>query len=395
MGLFSRSEGGLMDVIRCDEQDYLIWKWQPETKKQGKTNKENAIRFGSSIRVKDGEVAVLVYRQKNGVLQDFLVGPYDDILKTDNLPVLTEILGVAYDGKSPFQAEVYYINLSSIIQIPFVIPYFDVYDPRFDDFACPVTVRGKITFSIVNHEQFIKLHRLINFSLEQFSEQVKSGIQKYTKHFIGNAPRKYGFPVVQIERFILELSDALKIKLTSEMLNDFGVTLKRVDIHSIECDKNSEEYKKLYKLTGKQTTKKVIFETNMGMIDSALTDIDDLTDSHARRKIDREDVQRRNKLSAEKEFEISSDWYSKFFDIFKKKDSNPIVSDVQAEPQYFISINGESKGPFNKNSVSEMIKANIINNQTFIWREGMKEWKKISEIPEFTSFFMPPPPPTL
>jgi len=28
MGLFSRNndEGGLMDVIRCDEKEYLIWK---------------------------------------------------------------------------------------------------------------------------------------------------------------------------------------------------------------------------------------------------------------------------------------------------------------------------------------------------------------------------------
>jgi hypothetical protein len=30
MGLFSKkSEGGLMDVIRCDEQEYLVWKWRP------------------------------------------------------------------------------------------------------------------------------------------------------------------------------------------------------------------------------------------------------------------------------------------------------------------------------------------------------------------------------
>ena len=29
MGLFNKKEGGLMDVIRCDEQDYLIWKWRP------------------------------------------------------------------------------------------------------------------------------------------------------------------------------------------------------------------------------------------------------------------------------------------------------------------------------------------------------------------------------
>ena len=30
MGLFGKkSEGGMMDVIRCDEQEYLVWKWRP------------------------------------------------------------------------------------------------------------------------------------------------------------------------------------------------------------------------------------------------------------------------------------------------------------------------------------------------------------------------------
>jgi hypothetical protein len=33
MGLFGKkSEGGLMDVIRCDEQEYLVHKWRPKSK---------------------------------------------------------------------------------------------------------------------------------------------------------------------------------------------------------------------------------------------------------------------------------------------------------------------------------------------------------------------------
>ena len=75
MGLFgNKKEGGLMDVIRCDEQEYLVWKWRPSGDADS-TKKENAIRYGSSLRVKDGELAVFVYKQKNGDNQDFIVGP--------------------------------------------------------------------------------------------------------------------------------------------------------------------------------------------------------------------------------------------------------------------------------------------------------------------------------
>ena len=29
MGLFDKKDGGFMNVIRCDEPSYLIWKWHP------------------------------------------------------------------------------------------------------------------------------------------------------------------------------------------------------------------------------------------------------------------------------------------------------------------------------------------------------------------------------
>ena len=81
-------------------------------------------------------------------MQDFIVGPYYQTIETSNFPVLASIIGLAYDGGTPFQAEVYFINLARIIQIKFGVPFFDVYDPRFNDFGVPVAVRGTISFKI-------------------------------------------------------------------------------------------------------------------------------------------------------------------------------------------------------------------------------------------------------
>ncbi len=99
-----------MNQIRCDESSYLIWKWCPKDSQEG-SNRENAIRWGSSLRVKDGEVAVFVYKQENGLMQDYIEGPFDKIIETKNFPVLASIVGLAYGGGTPFQAEVYFINL--------------------------------------------------------------------------------------------------------------------------------------------------------------------------------------------------------------------------------------------------------------------------------------------
>ena len=97
MSLFNRNNhnGGFIDEIRCDEPSYLIWKWHPAGSQPGNNSRENAIRWGSSLRVKDGEVAVFVYPQKDGTAQDFVEGPSDQIIKTENFPVLASIVGLA------------------------------------------------------------------------------------------------------------------------------------------------------------------------------------------------------------------------------------------------------------------------------------------------------------
>ena len=136
MSIFDKiKKNNLMDEIRCDEPQYLIWKWHPSGTIAGENKRENAIRWGSSLRVKDGEVAVFVYKQEDGLMQDFIVGPFDQTIKTANFPVLASIIGLAYEGGTPFQAEVYFINIARIIQVKFALPFFDVYDPRFADFG--------------------------------------------------------------------------------------------------------------------------------------------------------------------------------------------------------------------------------------------------------------------
>ena len=197
MALFRKEKtGGFMDEIRCDEPSYLIWKWHPAGVQQGLGDRENAIRWGSSLRVKDGEVAVFVYNQKDGTMQDYIEGPYDEIIKTTNFPVLASIVGLAYDGGTPFQAEVYYINLARVIQIKFGVPFFDIYDPRFLDYGIPVAVRGTISFKISDYKEFIKLNRLNTFTLESFQKQIRDAVCRYVKDVVANASGQNNIAVI-------------------------------------------------------------------------------------------------------------------------------------------------------------------------------------------------------
>ena len=262
MGLFSKQKtGGFMDEIRCDEPSYLIWKWHPAGSQLGTNDRENSIRWGSSLRVKDGEVAVFVYKQKDGMMQDFIEGPFDQILKTANLPILASIVGLAYEGGTPFQAEVYFINLARIIQTRFAVPFFDVYDPRFSDFGVPIAVRGTISFRITDYREFIKLHRLNSFNLDDFQKQIRDAVSRYVKDTVANAPAAHNIPVIQIETKTAQINDAIEYDLKERLKESFGVDISGVDIGAMEIDRSSEGYQQLMAVTKDLTVAKTRAET--------------------------------------------------------------------------------------------------------------------------------------
>jgi len=444
MGLFGKkSEGGLMDVIRCDEQEYLVWKWRPSGEANS-TKKENAIRFGSSLRVKDGELAVFVYKQKDGENQDFILGPHDQTIKTANFPILTSIVGSAFGGASPFQAEIYFINLSGNVQIKFGIPYFDVFDPRFLDFAVPMAVRGTITFNITDYKGFIKLNRLINFELDDFKKQIKDAVTKYIKGVVTNIPADNGMPVLQMERKILEINDLVAKYLGSRLETDFGVNMKGLDIATLEVDKEAEGYAELRKVTAEQTTKTVGAQTDVNIKNLQDTQEINATNMEETLRIQREEAQRAQKLQTEGQ-NISVHQLNQQTEVAKTAaesmgkmgsgggtgtgggmmDPGSMMASMamggavgsgmagavggmmqgmneqkQTPPpppqvQYNVSVNGQQSGPFGWQQLLQMVQSGQITKDTYVWKQGMAGWELAGNVQELSSLFgvVPPPPP--
>jgi membrane protease subunit (stomatin/prohibitin family) len=157
------------------------------------------------------------------------------------------------------------INLSGNVQVRFGIPYFDVFNPRFLDFAVPMTARGTITFNLTDYKAFIKLNRLINFELEDFNKQIKDAVTKYVKGVITNIPADTGIPVLQMERKLLEINEIVAAYLKPRLENDFGVNMKGLDLATIEVDKESQGYAELRKVNAEQTTKTTVAQTDVNI----------------------------------------------------------------------------------------------------------------------------------
>mgnify|MGYP002520613842 CR=1 FL=1 len=444
MGLFGRGKGGgLMNVIRCDETEYLVWKWRPLGQEVNSTSRENAIRYGSSLRVKDGEVAVFVYKQKDGPCQDFIVGPYDDTIKTANFPVLSSIVGLAFGGESPFQAEVYYINLQGSNQVRFAVPYFDVADPRLPDYPVPVAVRGTLTFALENYKNFIKLNRLIDFSLDAFKKQIKDVLVRKIKGLVANVPSDLGMPVVQMERKIDEISEFLETKL-KDRIDEFGVKMKHLDIGAIEIDKDSDAYQQVKSLTGDITARTMRVQADLNIQNLKDTQALNMENMKETMRIQREEGQYAQHLQTQQN-NLGAFTAGLQADVLKTGAQNlgqmgsinmgsgqgntmnpagmmtgmmmgsalgnqmagmmnnmgqQMQNSMNTPPpmpnvQYMVSVNGQQAGPFTVPQLQQMAMAGQITKETYVWKQGMVQWELAGNVQELNILFAPtcPPPP--
>ncbi len=445
MGIFSRGKsGGVMNVIRCDEEEYMVWKWRPEGQDVNSTSRENSIRYGSSLRVKDGEMAVFVYKQKGGQTQDFIMGPYDDTIKTANFPVLSSIVGMAFGGESPFQAEVYFINLQGNNQLRLGIPFFDVFDPRLPDHGIPMAVRGTMTFNLTDYQNFIKLNRLVDFNQEQFMKQIKDALTKYVKGVVLNVPREMGIPVVQMETQILNINAKIEAFLKPRIEGDFGVNLKAFDIGALEIDKDSPYYKELRHLTAENTGKTMYAQTDINI--KNLQDAQQINAANMEEtlRLQREEMQRAQRLQTETNF-MGAFGMEQQAEILKTGaqslgqmgnmgggggGTNPagmmtgmmvggslgqqmagmmqnmgqhMQNAMNTPPpvpniQYYISFNGAQAGPFTIPKLTEMVQSGQMTAQTYVWKQGMPNWELAGNVQELAALFTtpgntPPPPP--
>ena len=429
MGLFDRSsrKGGLMDEIRCDEPSYLIWKWHPAGSQPGNNSRENAIRWGSSLRVKDGEVAVFVYPQKDGTAQDFVEGPSDQIIKTENFPVLASIVGLAYDGGTPFQAEVYFINLARIVQVKFGVPFFDVYDPRFSDFGVPVAVRGTISFQIKDYREFIKLNRLHTFDLTTFQKQIRDAVCRYVKDTVANAPAAHNIPVIQLETKTALINEAVEYDIGERLKENFGVLVSGVDIGAIEIDKASEGFRQLMSVTRDVAAAKVEAETqdyverlriqreegqyamhkqtqtpNLGAFHAQKQAEADLAGAQALGQMGTSgggDVD----LGGGDGFNMAAVMASMAVGSAVGQNIAGAMNTVMggmgqtAQPgmapppipaaAYHVAVNGQAAGPFDLPTLTQMAATGQFTINSLVWKPGMSQWAKAETVDELKGLF--------
>lgn len=446
----NQNRAGMIDEIRCDEKDYLIWKWRPANN----ARRENAIRWGSSLRVREGSVAVFICRHKGqDAIQEFIEGPFDKALDTSNLPIIASFVAAAYGGGTPFQAEVYFINLAKVIQSRFAVRYFDVFDQRYPDFGVPVAVRGTLTFKIADYREFIELHRLDEFTLEDFQTQVRDVVSRRVKSLVASMPSKLGTPLLQLAGRTDDLSELANDNLSPQLRKVFGIELSSLDIAAIDVDEESDGYARLMAVTRDVTEATVRAQTEAN-----------IKNIHDMQRVQMENLQERLRIEREEgQYRVHKQTQTANFPAYQVEaqttvgvagaealgrmgengaagidlggsgnggmdmagiaagmaiggsigrniagtmdsmmggaptgmSGSPVPPPIPQQDRFHVAINGTATGPFNLTTLSSMVASRSLTPESLIWQEGMTNWMPAKTVPTIAALFNngPTPPP--
>ncbi len=260
----------IIDRVKFDglrSRDWIVYKHPAED-----------LVYGTQLIVGEGQIAVFV---KGGEICDlFTPGTYT--LDAKNLPILKAFVNLPFGGKTPFSAEIFYINTTSKLDINWgTSDPVQIIDPKYYT-RLRVRAFGQMGLKLENYETFfreligvmnpadiIKFDNVIDFFKGILIQKIKSiianvivnqkisaleitarldDIANYTLEMIAPEFSKYGLTAINLiiksinfpDEDFEEINKILKSKAEFEIMGDNRYVTKRsFDVYDHAASNNS------------------------------------------------------------------------------------------------------------------------------------------------------------
>lgn len=235
----------VVEVIKYDgNPDVFAWKYP-----------SSELGTWTQLIVNESQEAILV---KGGQVCDvFRAGRHT--LSTANIPILSKLINLPFGGRSPFTAEVWYINKVFSLDIKWgTSTPIQLQDPKYKVFV-PVRAFGQFGIQIEESKKF--LLKLVG-TLPQFD---KDSILKFfrglyltkAKDVISSYLIHKSISILEINAYLDEISEYLQEKI-SPMLSDYGIKLVSFFVNDINVPENDPAVMQLKKALAKRAEMDIV-----------------------------------------------------------------------------------------------------------------------------------------
>jgi len=191
------------------------------------------IQFGSKLTVRDSQVAIFMNK---GKIAD-IFGPGMHTLKTSNLPILTQLLALPFGFKSPFYADVFFINTKQ-----FTNQKWGTSSPitmRDKDFGS-IRIRGygSYAFKVTNPEAFLKEMAGTNSNFT--TDDIQGYFRSHLVTSISDTIAESKISALDLSANLNEFSNVALEDAKNKFLS-FGIELTQLNIESFSFPEEIEK----------------------------------------------------------------------------------------------------------------------------------------------------------
>lgn len=235
----------IVEVVKYNGgPDIFAWKYPSEE-----------LGTWTQLIVNESQEAVLV---KSGKVLD-VFGSGRHTLETANIPLLNKIINLPFGGRSPFTAEVWFINKVYNLDIKWGTPSpIQIQDPKYGIFA-PVRSNGAFGIQIQDSKKFlVKLvgnirifdkMAITKYFRALYVTKVKDAISSYLIH--------KQISILEINAYIDELSQYMKERI-QPVMEEYGISLVTFYVNEISVPEDDSAVKKLKDALSKRAEMNII-----------------------------------------------------------------------------------------------------------------------------------------
>ncbi|MBU9723201.1 MULTISPECIES: SPFH domain-containing protein [Bacillaceae] len=217
----------VVEVIKYDGRDD-VYAWKYPSSELGNW---------TQLIVNESQEAILF--RGGQALDLFTAGRHT--LSTENIPLLNKLVNLPFGGRSPFAAEVWYVNKKHSIDIKWGTSQpIQLQDPKYKIFV-PVRSFGQFGIQIVDSRKFlIKLVGTMNtLDRKTLTEYFRGLLMTKIKDLISSYLVHKNISILDINAYISEISDHLTEKLKPQF-EIYGIDVLNFYVNSINIPEEDE-----------------------------------------------------------------------------------------------------------------------------------------------------------
>lgn len=366
MGLFDKMKGEFIDIIEWldDSNDTMVYRFE----RYG-----NEIKNGAKLTVRESQTAIFI---NEGKLADvFQPGMYE--LSTENLPILSTLKGWAYGFKSPFKAEVYFVNTKRFTDLKWGTPNpIMLRDAEFG----PIRLRAFGSYSIRITDPSLFLKEVVGTDGDFTKDEVVGQLRNIVVSRFTDALGESKIPALDLAANYDELGKFMEEKIGGEF-GEYGLQLVKLLVENISLPPAVEEA--------------LDKRSSMGI----LGNLNQYSQFQAANAMETAAANPNGTASGGIGMGMGFAMANQMGNAMSNNNQQqqaPSAGGPPPIPQavtYFIAVNGQQTGPFDMSILKQKAQSGELNRDSMIWKNGMAAWAAAGTVSELSSLFGQVPPP--